>query len=66
VDPAVDLDFFALLDHVPSRDEMFVFLIGGCRVTGQKVTVIEDQNAFVRCVAAASVSYVNRVSKYNR
>ena len=41
MDPTVVLDLFALLDTVPSRDEIFVFRIGGCKVTGQKITVIQ-------------------------
>ena len=41
MDPAVDLDIFALLDIVPPCDETFVFRIGGCRVAGQEVTVIQ-------------------------
>jgi len=41
VDPAVGFDLFALLDIVPSRDEIFVFRIGGCSVAGQLFTIIQ-------------------------
>ena len=35
VDPATQLDLLAMFYPVPSRDETFVFSIGGCGVTGQ-------------------------------
>ena len=38
---AVELDLFAPLDLVPSRDENFVFRIGGCMFAGQLVNVIQ-------------------------
>ena len=66
VDPAVELELFAQLYLVPSRYEIFVFASAAVGTQGNSSPSSRYQNAFVRCVPAVSLPYVNRVSKYDR
>jgi len=59
VNPAVEYDLFALLDLVPSRNEIFEF-------ASAAVGSFRYLNAFVRSVAAVKLPYVKMVSKYDR
>ena len=59
-------DIFALINKVPSRDEGFVFASASVGSQGYRSPLSRYQNAFVRCDVAASLPYVNLVSKNER
>ena len=66
MDPTVELDHFAHLDTVLSRDGTFVFASAAVGSQGNKSPSSRYQNAFVKSEVAASLQYVNMVSKNER
>jgi len=61
-----ELELFTLLNPVPSRDEAFVVASAAVGSQGNMSPSSKYQNAFGSFEVAASLPYVNMVSKNNR